>query len=333
MAEDRLGARRVMLIADEFASATAEALVDAGLPVADRWDEVVQHVPVGLAQRARAAATELDADCVVTIGGGSATGLGKAIALTHRTPIVAVPTTFAGSEATPMWGMTEVATKHTGTDPIVLPRVVVYDADLLATIPADLAVTSALNALAHAVDALWAPHSNPITTALALEGARALALGLPKLAGGVNRDGLEEGLYGAYLAAVSFAHAGAGLHHKICHVLGGAFNLPHAATHAIVLPHVLAFNEPAVPELGARLARALGASDWATPALVALNEQVNAPTSLQEVGMPAEGIARAVDRVMAVLPASNPRQVTKDNLTRLLLDAWEAGSPHPTTKP
>lgn len=319
----RLGCQRVMLIADAFASATADALIDAGLPVARRWDEVVQHVPIELAERARAAAHEAGTDGVVTLGGGSATGLGKAIALEAGTPLVAVPTTFAGSEATPMWGLTEDATKHTGVDPIVLPRAVVYDADLLGAIPTSLAVNSALNALAHAVDALWAPKANPITTALALEGSRALATGLPRLAARPDRAGIEDTLYGAYLAAVAFASSGAGLHHKICHVLGGTFNLPHAATHAIVLPRVLAFNEPVVPDLGQRLCHALGGTDTAAATLTELYHQVNAPNALRDIGMPESGIPDAVERVLAVAPPSNPRAVEEATLTQLLRAAWD----------
>ena len=322
-----LGCSRVFLVVDAFAGEVADRLVAAGLPVAARWDEVVQHVPVELAERARAAVTEVGADCVVTIGGGSSTGLGKAIALSHRVPVVAVPTTYAGSEATAMWGLTDQAHKETGVDPVVLPRVVVYDPELLTGLPSGLAVSSGLNALAHAVDALWAPKADPIATALGLEGSRALASGLPKVAAdGTDVEGIAETLYGAYLAAVAFATTGSGLHHKICHVLGGTFNLPHADAHAIVLPYVLAFNAPAVPDLEARLADALG-GDTASGALEDLRERTGAPRALRDIGMPLEGIPEAVGRVLAVAPASNPREVTEENMTGLLRAAWQGDDP------
>jgi maleylacetate reductase len=172
---DRLGAARVMLIASDRDPAVDD--VAAGLPVAVRWREVRQHVPVENAERARAAAA--GADVLVAVGGGSAIGLAKAVALTGRLPILAVPTTYAGSEGTNVWGLTRDGVKTTGVDPAVLPVSVIYDAALSASMPVDLSVASGLNALAHCVDSLWAPHADPIDTALALEGARALAAGLP----------------------------------------------------------------------------------------------------------------------------------------------------------
>src|SRR3954465_3714077 len=246
----RLGASRVMLIAGEAEAALADTGA-AGLPVAVRHTEVVMHVPTDVADRARKVAEEQEVDVLVSVGGGSTTGLAKAVALTTGLPIVAVPTTYAGSEATNVWGLTEGNRKTTGVDDRVLPRVIVYDASLMLSLPVPLSVASGLNALAHCVDSMWGPRVDPIDQALALEGIRALRLGLP----GVVRDpqgieGREQTLYGAYLAAVAFASAGSGLHHKICHVLGGMFNLPHAQTHAVVLPYVLAFNAPAVPAGG-----------------------------------------------------------------------------------
>lgn len=323
-----LGRARVFLVAGTSAAEVADRLVAAGLPVVQRWDEVVQHVPVGVAERARAAALEVDADCVVTIGGGSATGLGKAIALTSGVSVVAVPTTYAGSEATAMWGLTAGAHKETGIDPVALPKVVVYDPELLTGLPAGLAVSSGLNALAHAVDALWAPKADPIATALALEGARGLASGLPKVAAdGMDVAGIAETLYGAYLAAVAFATTGSGLHHKICHVLGGTFNLPHADAHAIVLPYVLAFNAPHVPDLARRLADALGGGGSASDALERLRAHTGAPRALADIGMPEDGIGDAVARVLAVAPASNPTKVTEENMTGLLRAAWAGLDP------
>src|SRR4051794_4250140 len=232
-----------------------------GVPVQVLHTDVAMHVPVEVAEHAREVAAEQDVDLVVCIGGGSTTGLAKAIALTSGLPIVAVPTTYAGSEATDVWGLTEGGRKTTGVDPRVLPRTVVYDASLMLTLPVATSVASGLNALAHCVDSMWAPRTDPLDQVVALEGMRALRGGLPQVvAGPTETAGREQTLYGAYLAGVAFASAGSGLHHKICHVLGGMFGLPHAETHAVVLPHVLSFNAPAVPELDRRMAAALAAA-------------------------------------------------------------------------
>ncbi|MEU3245888.1 maleylacetate reductase, partial [Streptomyces sp. NPDC006875] len=287
-----LGARRVLVIAGAAERALAER-VTGGLPVVHLHDEVVMHVPVEVADRARAAAAAHDADVLVSVGGGSTTGLAKAVALTTGLPIVAVPTTYAGSEATPVWGLTEGSAKTTGTDPRVLPRAVVYDAALTLGLPADLSAASGLNAVAHCVDSLWAPRTDPVNQALAAEGVRALRTGLPLVVKEPDAlPGREQALYGAYLSALAFASAGSGLHHKICHVLGGMFNLPHAATHAVVLPYVLAFNGAAAPEAEQRLASAFG-TPTAGEGLALLRDRLDAPRSLQGLGMPSEGIAAA----------------------------------------
>ncbi|MEU7888710.1 maleylacetate reductase [Microbispora bryophytorum] len=317
-----LGAQRVILIASGRAAALADPIA-ARLPVVLRHEEVVMHVPVEVAGRARTAAAAAEADVVVTVGGGSATGLGKAVAMTTGLPVIAVPTTYAGSEATNVWGLTEGGTKTTGVDDKVLPRSIVYDAGLLTLLPADMSVASGLNALAHCVDSMWGPRADPVDRALAGEGIRALAAGLPVVtADGGAIEGIEQTLYGAYLAAVAFASAGSGLHHKICHVLGGMFDLPHAQTHAVVLPHVLAFNAPGAPEAERRMAAAFGAAT-AVEGLTALRAEVGAPRALKDYGMPEEGITKAVAPIMAALPAGNPTPVTEENLTALLRAAWE----------
>ncbi len=329
---ERLGARRVALVASGSAAAVSRALA-AELPVVLRWDEVARHVPVALAARARTAVTTAAADLLVCVGGGSAVGLAKAVALTSGLPVVAVPTTYAGSEATPVWGLTEDGVKRTGVDRAVLPVSVVYDPHLLRGLPAEVAVASGFNALAHCVDSLWAPATDPVDVALALEGARALARHLPRVAAAPDdTDGVAGCLYGAYLAGVAFASAGSGLHHKVCHVLGGMFDLPHAQTHAVVLPHVLAFNAPAVPELATRLAEALGGDGGGGPvaasaALAGLRRATGAPRSLRGLGMPETGVAAAVPRVLDAAPASNPRPVTRTVVEELLRAAWEGEEP------
>lgn len=321
-----LEATKVMLIAAPTEAALADR-VGADLPVAVRHDEVVMHVPVDVAGRARKAATEGSVDALVCVGGGSTTGLAKAVAMTTGLPIVAVPTTYAGSEATNVWGLTEAEVKTTGVDPRVLPRSVVYDASLMLSLPVEMSVASGLNALAHCIDAMWGPRADPIDRALAGEGIRGLALGLPAVAADpTGLEGREQALYGAYLAAVAFASAGSGMHHKICHVLGGMFNLPHAQTHAVVLPHVLAFNAPAVPETERRIAQAFG-SPTAVEGLAALREALDAPRALRDYGMPEDGIPRAVAPILDAVPADNPTPLTEKNLTALLRAAWEGSNP------
>ena len=322
----RLHATRVMVIAAGSAQAPA-ARITAGVPVALRFFEVAMHVPASLATRARAAASESAADALISVGGGSATGLAKAIALTTGLPVLAVPTTYAGSEATSVWGLTEGRSKRTGTDARALPRVIVYDAALTLSLPVDLSVASGLNALAHCVDSLWAPAADPINAAFATEGIRALRSGLPAVAADPEGlDGREQMLYAAYLSATAFASAGSGLHHKICHVLGGAWNLPHAQTHAVVLPYVLAFNAPAAPGAERRVAAALGASR-ALDGLEELRRRVGAPRSLRDYGFAEPDISAAADAIASVVPARNPRPVTTADLRRLLRAAWAGEDP------
>lgn len=327
----RLGATRVMLIAAKAESHLAGTIA-AGIGVALRYDDVVMHVPVEVAERARDAAAAHRVDALVSVGGGSTTGLAKAVAMTTGLPIVAVPTTYAGSEATPVWGLTEGARKTTGTDRKVLPRAVIYDAALTTSLPVDMSVASGLNALAHCVDSMWAPHADPINAAFAAEGIRSLANGLPRVvAEPMDLDGREHALYAAYLSAVSFASAGSGLHHKICHVLGGKYNLPHAQTHATVLPYVLAFNGPAAPEAERRIAAAFAGggfgADSALGGLMALKRELNAPHALADYGFAEDSVGEAAEAILPSVPPSNPREVTAADLAALLRAAWSGADP------
>ena len=321
-----LGASRVMVIASKRDTTLVDTIAE-GLPVALRHDEVVMHVPAEVAGRARDAAAAARADAVVSIGGGSATGLAKAIAMTSGIPVIAVPTTYAGSEATAVWGLTEGDKKTTGTDPKVLPKVVVYDAMLTLSLPVDLSVASGLNALAHSVDAMWAPKADPINAALAAEGIRALAAGLPKVAADpADLAGREEALYASYLSAVAFASAGSGLHHKICHVLGGKYNLPHAQTHAIVLPYVLAFNAGTAREAANRIAGSFGSKN-ALDGLQRLRAELGAPRALADYGFSEADVPDAAAAILPAVPPSNPRPVTVADLEALLRAACSGADP------
>ncbi|WP_045560215.1 maleylacetate reductase [Streptomyces sp. FxanaA7] len=322
-----LGASRVLVIAADGERALAEDICE-DLPVVAVFGEVRPHVPVEVAEAVRAAAREHEADLLLSVGGGSTTGTAKAAALTTGLPILAVPTTYAGSEATPVWGLTEDGHKRTGVDPKVLPRVVVYDATLMMSLSTRLSVTSGLNALAHCVDAWWAPRHNPISSALAAEGVRSLASSLPRIvADGQDVAARRDILFGTYLGAVAFAGAGSGLHHKVCHVLGGAYDLEHAALHSVVLPHVVGLNLPAAPEAEQWLGTALDASADPFGALLDLYTSLQPPRSLGELGLPEEELDRATDLVMAQVPDSNPRRVTHDEMRALLGRAWRGDVP------
>jgi maleylacetate reductase len=307
---DGLGAQRVLVLASPRAVSEREQITRGIAPrVAGVFDAVREHVPAAVAEAARAAAAEVGADALLAIGGGSAIGTAKAIALTTGLPIVTVPTTFSGSEATPVWGITTDGRKETGIDRRVLARSVVYDSELTRGLPREIAIPSGFNALAHCVEAVWAPRTTPVAGALALEAVRALDRGMTALAGDrATADDHDAMLYGAYLAGTVFALAGSGLHHKICHALGGAFDLPHAGTHTVVLPHVLAFTEPAIGDDARRLADAWGAPT-ASEGLTALLERTSAPRTLVELGFDPGRRQEAIDVVTARLPIDHPRLV------------------------
>lgn len=315
-----LGAARPLIVGGDHAAEVVDQISEQ-CAVAGRIREVVQHVPADRARAAVALAQEVEADSVVAIGGGSATGLAKIIARDTGLPVVAVPTTFSGSEATDIWGMTEGGRKTTGTDARVLPKIVVYDATLTQGLPPDLAVHSGLNALAHAVDSLWAPRADPVNRAMAGEGMRALVPGLRGLRADAEDLGAHERvLYGTYLSGVALASAGAGMHHKICHVLGGTFNLPHAPTHAVVLPYVAAYNTAADPGSEARIAEALG-TPHAAAGLWDLAREVGAPGSLAAIGFTEESVDLAAELATAAIPDSNPQPVSRDTIAMLLRSA------------
>jgi len=328
----RLGASRLLLVAAEPELPLARELV-AGLPVVAEFSGVRAHVPIEVARAARRVARAVRADLLVSVGGGSTTGTAKAVALSEGLPILAVPTTYAGSEATPVWGITEDGRKTNGSDPVVLPRTVVYDAELTLTLPAALTVASGLNAVAHCVDSLWAPRANPVSTASALEGLRCLAASLPV----VRSDGHDiaarhECLEGTYLAAVAFAGAGSGMHHKICHVLGGAYDLEHAAMHAVVLPHVVGFNAAAVPGAAARLASALAGAGFgdgssAVAGLSALYAALDAPRRLADLGLAEPDLDEAAGLCLEKVPPCNPRPVSLQQMRTLLHRAWAGLEP------
>jgi maleylacetate reductase len=322
-----LGLSRVLVLCSPEQADTGRLVAAAlGDRAAGVLAEARMHVPVEVAARARDLAVELGADGCVAVGGGSAVGLGKAVALEHGLPVIAVPTTYAGSEMTPVWGLTQDGEKRTGRDERVLPRSVVYDPELTLTLPAEMSATSGMNAIAHAVEGLYAPDATPIISLMAEEGARALAAALPRVvADGTDIDGRSEAQYGAWLCGAVLAATTMSLHHKLCHTLGGTLNLPHAATHTVVLPHALAYNAAAAPAAVAALSRALGTDDPARE-LWELAGRLDAPRSLRELGMAESDIPRIADLAVAN-PYANPRPVTRDGVVELLTCAWRGDPP------
>jgi maleylacetate reductase len=290
------------------------------------------HVPIETAREAREEAKRLGADCAVAIGGGSTTGLGKAIALDSGLPIIAIPTTYAGSEMTPVYGLTEGGIKKTGRDARVMPKTVIYDPALTLTLPIGLSVTSAINAIAHAVEGFYVQDANPVTSLMAEEGIRAFADGLRRIVRDPqDLDARSDCLYGACLCGAVFGTVGGALHHKLCHTLGGTWNLPHAETHTVVLPHATAYNAAAAPEAMARIARALkpaGAAGTpnAAQGLFDLAQSLGAPVALRDIGMPGDALDRAAD-LAAQSPYWNPRPIEREGIRKLLDDAWHGRRP------
>ncbi len=322
-----LGARRALVLCTPQQRDQAEiAAALLGPSSAGVFDGAQMHVPIESARRARLHAQEVGADCAVAIGGGSTVGLGKAIALESAMPIIAVPTTYAGSEMTPIYGITEGGEKKTGRDLKVLPRTVLYDPDLSLGLPVGLSIVSGINAIAHAAEGLYARDGNPVMSLMAEEGIRAMATGLR----GVKKDpgdvaARSDCLYGAWLCGTVLGHVGMALHHKLCHTLGGSFNLPHAETHTVVLPHALAYNRTATPEAMQRIAHALGSPD-AADGVFTLAATLGAPTALRDIGMAEAELDRACDIALSN-PYWNPRPIERQGIRQLLQDAWAGQRP------
>lgn len=326
---ERLGAERALVLSTpEQADSAQRVAALLGERSAGVFPRAVMHVPLEAARAARDEAARLGADCAVAIGGGSTTGLGKAIALDSGLPIIAIPTTYAGSEVTPIYGLTEGGVKKTGRDPRVLPKVVIYDPELTLTLPLGLTVTSALNAIAHAAEGLYAHDGNPVTALMAEEGLRACAAALAPLAAN-PRDlaARSDALYGAWLCGTVLGTVAMGLHHKLCHTLGGSFELPHAEVHTVVLPHALAYNAAQAPDAMRRIGRALGVDAREVPAaLQALAARHGAPTALRAIGMPEGGLDRAAELAVTT-PYPNSRPLERAALRALLRRAFDGAPP------
>lgn len=314
----RLGMKRPLVIASRRVAQLDEVLkASAGVHFAD----AAMHTPVAVTEQAMAVVTRETCDGTIAIGGGSATGLGKAIAFRTDLPQLVVPTSYAGSEMTNILGETESGAKVTRRDPKIQPEAVIYDADLLEGLPDSFAATSGMNAIAHAVEGLYAVDGNPLVSLMAEEGIRALASALPR-----GSEGHDDALYGAWLCGAVLGSVAMALHHKLCHVLGGSFNLPHAETHTVILPHATAYNAVGADDAMARIARALGATS-AAGGLYDIAKNLGAPLALKDLGMPEAGLDKAADIAVAN-PYPNPRPLERAAIRKLLDDAFHGRRPN-----
>lgn len=324
---ETLGASKALILCTPGQRASARRVADLlGLRAAGIFDRALMHVPIETAREARALARKLDADCAVAIGGGSTIGLAKALALDSGLPIVAIPTTYAGSEVTSIYGITEAGTKQTGKDARVLPRTVIYDPELSLNLPLGISVTSGINAIAHAAEGLYAADRNPIMDLMAQEGIAALGRALPAIKLVANSlQARSDALYGAWLCGTVLGNVGMALHHKLCHTLGGGFNLPHSETHTILLPHVLAYNAEAAPHAMQQIAKALRGQN-AVHAVFDLANNNGAQMALRDIGMKEVDLDRACDLALQNQYA-NPRALERTALRQLLQNAFEGVRP------
>lgn len=320
---DRLGAQRVMIVSTPGRSALVESVRrSAGSRIVEIFDRAVAHVPEDTARTSLKIATDQQIDCVLSLGGSSAIGVAKAIALSLPIPIVAVPTTYGGSEMTPVWGLTREGRKETGRNSRVQPKVVIYDSDLTLDLPPGVSACSGLNAIAHCIESLYAPDANPLSSLAGVQGIGLLASALPRIAASPgDKVARSEALKGAWLGGFALGTVQMGLHHKLCHTLGGAFNLPHADTHAVLLPYTTAYNRDAARDAMHAAAASLEAEDAPT-AVLALAREVEAPLSLREIGMNAADLDKAAD-LSVEKQYPNPRPVTRDAIRDLLSAAYE----------
>lgn len=323
----RLQCRRAFILSGpQQAAAASELQSMLGDCAAGLFTGATMHTPIAVTEKALREVKKQNVDVLIAIGGGSTIGLGKAIALRTDLPQIVVPTTYAGSEVTPILGETVGNKKTTIRDAKVLPEVVIYDVELTYSLPAMLSATSGMNALAHAVEALYAKDRNPVISMMALEGIGALVRALPIIvAAADDKNARSDALYGAWLCGTALGAVGMALHHKLCHVLGGSFGLPHAETHAVVLPHAVSFNAEAVPELLAPVAALL---DAVSPGqgLYDLAVRINAPVALKKLGLPYDALDQAADIAMGQ-PYWNPRPLSRPAIRAILEDAWQGRRP------
>ncbi|MEM9438758.1 MAG: maleylacetate reductase, partial [Pseudomonadota bacterium] len=322
-----LGATRALVLSTPNQCDTAlETASDLGDLAAGIFSKAAMHTPVDVTEAALTHMRELNADCVVAVGGGSTTGLGKALALRTGIPQVVIPTTYAGSEATPILGQTENGLKTTLTDPKVTPDIVLYDPELIQSLPIRMTVTSALNAMAHAAEALYAPNRTDHTDALARRGFEAFANGLPDVLKEPRKlTARLETQRGAWACGRVLGLVGMALHHKLCHTLGGSFGLPHAETHAIILPHAIAYNARSAANELTPITDILGGENPGQ-ALYDFANRMGAPLALKDLGLKEADLEKAASLAVQK-PYPNPHPVTEADILALLRAAWAGNAP------
>lgn len=324
---DRLGVSRVLFACTPSGPARYHGVIEQlGARCVAVFAGAEPHCPEPVAWAALQEFLRVNADGVVTVGGGSTIGLGKYITRATGRPYLAVPTTLSGSEMSPVYGIKVGLEKQTGRDSRAMARTIIYDPALTTSLPCHETATTGMNSLAHCVEALYPTAPNPIASALALEGIRALAEGLPW---SVEKPGdlaaRSRALYGGFLGGLMIAMVGLGLHHKLCHVLGGRYGAPHGESNSVILAHVVAFNAPAIPETAARIAAVFDREN-AAQAIFDLAKKIGAPTSLKEIGVAEAGLDGVAAETAAQL-AYNPRPVDAASIRRLLDDAWHGRRP------
>jgi maleylacetate reductase len=321
----RLDARRVLVVTTPGRAAERLTVTQAlGDACAGVFDRAVVHVPVAVVQAALEVSARCDADAVLAVGGGSAIGLAKAMSLERVRPVIAVPTTYSGSEMTAIWGVTDAGAKRTGRDRRAAPRAVLYEPALTVSLSPEVSAASGMNAIAHCVEALYAVDGNPVASLLAEAGLRTLARSLPDIVRHpTDLAARGDALLGSHLAGRALDMTSMGLHHRLCHVLGGSFGLPHALTHAIVLPYVVAYNAPAATAALRVVADALGSPD-AWTGLAALNRALGVRRTLADLGLRESDLDRAAELTQGDYP--NPSAVTRAGVRSLLAAAY-AGEP------
>jgi maleylacetate reductase len=323
---ERIGRRRAIVLSTPQQAAQAEQLA-AGLAqlAAGTFAGAEMHTPVSVTEEAICRTSALSADCIVSLGGGSTIGLGKAISLRTDLPQIAVPTTYAGSEVTDILGQTENGAKTTLRDPKVRPDVVIYDPELTHGLPKAMSVTSGLNAMAHAAEGLYARDRNPISSLMAIEGLKAFRDALPAIVSEPSSaEARSSALYGGWLCGTVLGAVGMALHHKICHTLGGSFDTPHAETHAIMLPHTIAYNAAEIPDLLAPVGEIFGGSPGG--GLWDFARSIGAPMSLRDLGLTEADLDRAA-KIATDNPYWNPRPIERSSIRQLLQGAWEGNRP------
>lgn len=324
-----LGAKKTLVVStpghEKKANEMAELIGDICVGI---HAKAVQHVPIDVVEEALKVVKDRKVDSLVSVGGGSSIGLAKAIALSTSLPIVAVPTTYAGSEMTPVWGITENGLKKTGTDHKVKPKTVIYDPTLTVTLPKRLTVMSAMNSMAHSIEGLYAPKVNPIISLFAEESIKAIRSSLPDIMKDPSDlNSRSNALYGCWLSGTVLGSVGMALHHKLCHVLGGSFGLQHAETHTVILPYAVWYNASSIPEAIKIMARALGTDEEDVAGfLFDFSKSLNVPTSLAEIGMKEEDLDRAAE-LASKNPYYNPRPITKQSIKQLLESAFKGERP------